>query len=665
MKAARQEVLAKRHAAPDLKAHIEAAKTTRQAQNRDQSDLCSRSSLPKQPKPRKKDVRLPPSRRRLHPRERIARWEELTPDERREAVHEEALRRRLYPESLNVEDERILFARWDINGNGVLSMAEIDKAVQELFPYYNHKPSVMRAYKAADLNGSGAISRHEFKKLLHFLVCIDHSTCWQRPPLFFSLHPVRVSRVFNLNLNFCTCQSKVYFTELWEVFDQLDSDHDHRISRSEFAKASQKVPGLRKLDPAVLAAEFDRIDADGGGMVLFDEFCAWCAHYHIKDTNLEDPEQDSRAAELSCRRKAGSGVDGHGTQGGVAGADLKQEVRDSWFSGSAHGEDAALAKLYADGKRHAQEAHEKILRSQAAVRIQAAQRGKCARTKKTACDSGMTHDRDWLGVLQDKEHQNSHEPDSDGKASSTLNPSDMTNFECRNSEDKESSSNGTEADLATTIAALSSQVAAAQNWYQQLDESTLDESSSDMTTVMQNQHQGQRHNSSPSPSESISEEKPVLIHGNGQGTAIATAMGHHAESESGNGVESMSLSTATDYSCRTDQLVSSAAARVAELEEQIDRYEAAGLSDINIAPLAEEWAGLRRFLTDYASASSDPMATTCSEQNDLSHPASHEDLSCRCCRLSERHSLILYASVTVVIGVIASLLALWVQVSDK
>lgn len=165
----RQEVLAKRHAAPDLKVHIKAAKTTRQAQNRDQSNLCSRSSRPKQPKPRKKD-QLPPSRRRLHPRERIARWEELTPGERREAVHEEALGRRLHPESLTVEDERILFARWDINGNGVLSMAEIDKAVQELFPYYNHKSSVMRAYKAADLNGSGAICRQEFKKLLHFLV---------------------------------------------------------------------------------------------------------------------------------------------------------------------------------------------------------------------------------------------------------------------------------------------------------------------------------------------------------------------------------------------------------------------------------------------------------------------------------------------------------------
>jgi hypothetical protein len=32
----------------------------------------------------------------------------------------------------------------DYNGNGGLSLAEIDKAVIELHPAYNHKPSLMR-----------------------------------------------------------------------------------------------------------------------------------------------------------------------------------------------------------------------------------------------------------------------------------------------------------------------------------------------------------------------------------------------------------------------------------------------------------------------------------------------------------------------------------------
>jgi hypothetical protein len=38
-------------------------------------------------------------------------------------------------------------------GNGGLSLAEIDKAVLELYPTFNNKPALMRAYKAADRSG--------------------------------------------------------------------------------------------------------------------------------------------------------------------------------------------------------------------------------------------------------------------------------------------------------------------------------------------------------------------------------------------------------------------------------------------------------------------------------------------------------------------------------
>jgi hypothetical protein len=47
-----------------------------------------------------------------------------------------------------------LFDRMDYNGNGALSLAEIDKAVVELYPTFNNKPVLMRAYKAADYNGT-------------------------------------------------------------------------------------------------------------------------------------------------------------------------------------------------------------------------------------------------------------------------------------------------------------------------------------------------------------------------------------------------------------------------------------------------------------------------------------------------------------------------------
>ena len=56
-------------------------------------------------------------------------------------------------------ERRVAFDRMDVNGNGGLSLAEIDKAIIELYPAFNHKPALMRAYKAADRDDSGFITR--------------------------------------------------------------------------------------------------------------------------------------------------------------------------------------------------------------------------------------------------------------------------------------------------------------------------------------------------------------------------------------------------------------------------------------------------------------------------------------------------------------------------
>lgn len=39
-----------------------------------------------------------------------------------------------------------------------------------LWPLFNHKPALMRAYKAADRDGDGLVERREFRRLLHYLV---------------------------------------------------------------------------------------------------------------------------------------------------------------------------------------------------------------------------------------------------------------------------------------------------------------------------------------------------------------------------------------------------------------------------------------------------------------------------------------------------------------
>jgi hypothetical protein len=65
------------------------------------------------------------------------------------------------------ETRSALFQRMDYNGNGGLSLAEIDKAVVELYPEFDHKRALMRALKAADASGDGFIGRSEFRRLLH------------------------------------------------------------------------------------------------------------------------------------------------------------------------------------------------------------------------------------------------------------------------------------------------------------------------------------------------------------------------------------------------------------------------------------------------------------------------------------------------------------------
>ena len=69
-----------------------------------------------------------------------------------------------------------LFDRLDVNGNGCLSLAEIDKGIAEGYPHFNHKPALMRAYQAAK-NGHGVVRRRQFRLLLKYLVFFNH--LWQ------------------------------------------------------------------------------------------------------------------------------------------------------------------------------------------------------------------------------------------------------------------------------------------------------------------------------------------------------------------------------------------------------------------------------------------------------------------------------------------------------
>merc|ERR1719382_35113 len=53
----------------------------------------------------------------------------------------------------------------DFNGNGVVSLAEIDKWVVENYPLLNHKPALMRCYKQTMERKDEFVHRRDFKKL--------------------------------------------------------------------------------------------------------------------------------------------------------------------------------------------------------------------------------------------------------------------------------------------------------------------------------------------------------------------------------------------------------------------------------------------------------------------------------------------------------------------
>merc|ERR1712113_164602 len=135
-------------------------------------------------------------------------------------------------------DKKTLLKWWhelDFNGNNIVSLAEIDKWVVESYPLLNHKPALMRAYKKTIREGNGDdwVQKKEFKPLLGALF---------------------------------------YFNKLFWLFNEVDGD-DRRMDFGEFKKCIG-LAGIR-MSETDCRKEFAQIDRNGGGIILFDEFCHW------------------------------------------------------------------------------------------------------------------------------------------------------------------------------------------------------------------------------------------------------------------------------------------------------------------------------------------------------------------------------------------------------
>ena len=159
-----------------------------------------------------------------------------------------------------------IFGQFDVNGNGYLSLAELDKGILGVLNLHESfevpKPVTMRAFQASkdaykakgkSSKGDDYVTRAEFR--LFFV--------WIRQ-----------------------------YYELWQMFDLVDSGDDRRIDLDEFKRAAPNLVswGLKLDDPE---ASFAEVDQNGGGIVLFDEFAHWALVKHLDEKADDDFDDEA------------------------------------------------------------------------------------------------------------------------------------------------------------------------------------------------------------------------------------------------------------------------------------------------------------------------------------------------------------------------------------
>jgi len=181
---------------------------------------------------------------------------------------------------------RALFRQADMNGNGICSLAEVDRLIVSVLVIEGvkiMKPVINRAFHAARdiVPAMGAIGPHyvDFHEFRYFLIYLKH------------------------------------YLELFLIFAASDGkDHtgkysDRRLSYPEFQKVIPQLLewGLEDETTSMIQSDpqavYRDIDANGGGIVLFDEFAHWALWNHLFKLDGNDDADMEEALEVLKKQK--------------------------------------------------------------------------------------------------------------------------------------------------------------------------------------------------------------------------------------------------------------------------------------------------------------------------------------------------------------------------
>lgn len=195
------------------------------------------------------------------------------------------------------EKRKMLFKLMDFNGNGFLSLAEIDKGVRDVLDcdyLFDAKPAIMRAYKASKNSRTGAKNNSDYVEPGEFRLLL----IWLRQ----------------------------YF-EFMVMFRKIDTSHDNRIDYGEFQQA---LPYLRRWGAKVedANAAFKAMDRNGGGIVLFDEFATWAIQYKL---DLEDDLDFDYQKAIEQGGYQNPNFGKYGGSGGVRDGKVNQQTEEKPF----------------------------------------------------------------------------------------------------------------------------------------------------------------------------------------------------------------------------------------------------------------------------------------------------------------------------------------------